>query len=204
MDDGEQVIAAEAFDHLGLVLADGRVIAIHHEQRLDGRIGARQRLSDLVDAYRPRRRSEQFGVMAKLLWTPDEVAVVVEEAAPRHAVLTGHGRQRQQRPHRLPAIRMTLNAGSSRQQSRLTGPVQHGEISDVTRPQAGDGSGPFGRIAGGQPAQVLEPNGPFLQEGTVVQPFLEQHVDHRERQRRVRTRIGRQVQVGVTDRLRLA
>ena len=104
--------------------------------------------------------------------------------------LTGLGTGRGRRSELVPRAAPLDAAG-------LGGGVHASSLADVLRVEPGDGRRPFRRVRLHVLTQLLEAVAPVLDELEVVEELVDDDVEHRERERGVRTGAQRQPQVGL-------
>ena len=92
--------------------------------------------------------------------------------------MAGQGEQDQHGPHVLHGAVGVLQPGVVQQAGPPGAADPAGRVADLRRGNAGDGLGPLRAELPHVGRQLFEADGPVLHEAPVVQPLLDQHLDH--------------------------
>ena len=199
VDDGEQVVAHQAGDHLALVGADGGGVAIVDVQGANGRAGqlAGQGFGQLVHVDRP-------GAGWRQVEAGQSITGEVERAAGREqgpsAVVPPGADDRGQagdRPDRHPPSEVALEAVVDPDQARGFGCIAPGQFLDRLGVNPGDRRDPVDRIFfQGSAPESIRPDGRSVEIILIDQAVAPEDVHQAQGERRVGPGAGLDVPVG--------
>ncbi len=123
-------------------------------------------------------------------------AMHAENPPARHVDVAGQGRDNRNRAHGLNSVRRVLDGAAPLHHRGLELGKEPRGGADLVRRHPGDGLGPLRRHLVDVPGELLEPMAIVLDEIVVVKIFLDDRVDHCERERVVRSRANLQPELG--------
>ena len=199
-DDGEQILAQQAFDDFILLRRNHQRIGVVHADRFNRRIElhfAGQCLAELPLVQHARAGCDEIG--------PHQITPIHRESPNRQLQNAAadvppcaHQRgQASQRAHRLAAVAMALDGHADADHRRLRGRVIAREFAHVVRRNAGDARDFLRRIILRALGKFVEAHGVVIDVIFIDQAFRNHHVDHAHGECRVGAGANLDVPIGV-------